>query len=149
MYKLAVINGPNTNLLSKRQPDIYGKQTLMEINQLMEAKAETLGLKLDFFQSNHEGMLIDRIHAAINTEDGIIINPGAYAHYSYALADALVMAGLPVVEVCLAEVNINEEFRRYSVIKQYCLRQIVGRGSQSYLEALEYFTDYFVALSVS
>jgi 3-dehydroquinate dehydratase-2 len=148
MCKLAVINGPNTNLLGRWQPDVYGKHTLEEINQAMLVKAEDLGLKLDFFQSNHEGALIDRIHAATDRDDGIIINPGAYAHYSYALADALAMAEVPVVEVCLSDIAIREEYRRYSVIKPHCLRRIVGRGSQTYLEALDYFADYFMELSV-
>ena len=134
--KILVINGPNLNLLGIREPHIYGSATLEEINATVSREAEALGLKADFFQSNSEGALIDRIQAARLEYDAIIINPAAYTHYSYAIADALAAVRLPAIEVHLSDITQREEFRRHSVTAAACIKQISGLGVVSYLVAL-------------
>ena len=134
MKTILIIHGPNLNLLGKREPEVYGSMTLDELNQMMKEKGE--GHNLEFFQSNHEGEIIDRLHEAREKADGVIINPGAYTHYSYAIRDAIASIEVPTIEVHLSDINKREEFRKISVIKEVCLKQISGLGADSYLQAL-------------
>lgn len=134
--KVLVIHGPNLNWLGKREPEVYGSGTLEDLNRLLEATAGELGMELKIFQSNSEGALIDRIYEEAAWAEGILINPGAYTHYSYALRDALAGAGVPVVEVHLSNIHKREEFRRQSVIAPIAAGQITGFGFESYLLGL-------------
>lgn len=138
MKTILVLNGPNLNLLGERDSVHYGTQTMGEINEALKQRAEELGVKLGFFQSNHEGDLIDRLHEARHEVDGIIINPGALTHYSYALRDAIEAVGLPTVEVHLSDIASREEFRRVSVISPVASKVITGKGGIGYLEALDF-----------
>lgn len=134
--KILIINGPNLNLLGEREPDIYGHDTLDSINGELESEALKMGISCDFFQSNHEGEIIDKIHEVRKTYKGIIINPGAYTHYSYAIRDAIAGVNLPCIEVHLSNVYSRDEFRSKSVIAPVCKGQIAGMGSLSYKLAL-------------
>ena len=135
--KTLVVHGPNLNLLGTREPEVYGSVTLEEINQRLLAYAADWGIEVRTFQSNHEGAIIDRIHQAASWADGLIINPGAYTHYSYAMRDAIAAVGLPAVEVHLSNVYAREEFRHLSVIAPVCLGQISGFGWHSYVLGVE------------
>jgi 3-dehydroquinate dehydratase-2 len=137
MLTVCLIHGPNLNLLGTREPDVYGRETLADVNRRIEEHARTLSLDVRLFQSNHEGAIIDTIHGAREWADAIVINPGAYTHYSHAIADALRGVGLPAVEVHLSNVHAREEFRRISVIAPAAVGQIAGFGVASYLLALD------------
>lgn len=137
MKQILVIHGPNLNLLGEREPEIYGKGTLSELNAEIRKYARTLRLKVKAFQSNGEGEIIDFIHSHRKTAAGIVINPGAYTHYSYAIRDAIAGVDLPCVEVHLSDIKKREEFRRISVISPVCIAQISGLGWKSYLKGLE------------
>jgi 3-dehydroquinate dehydratase, type II len=143
MMKIQVINGPNMNMLGIREPEIYGSLTLEEINLRLKEKGDELGVELSFFQSNHEGDIIDRIQECYGKSDGIIINPGAYTHYSIAIRDAIAAVGIPTVEVHLSDINSREDFRKISVIKSVCQKQVWGKGIHSYIEALEFLAKKF------
>jgi 3-dehydroquinate dehydratase-2 len=140
--KIQVINGPNLNMLGIREPEIYGTLTLEEINRQLLSAAQRLDQTLEFFQSNHEGDIIDQIQECYRKADGIIINPGAYTHYSIAIRDAIAAVGIPTVEVHLSDINTREDFRKISVIKNVCIKQIWGKGVHSYLEALEFLSKH-------
>ena len=140
--KILVINGPNLNLLGIREPDIYGIETLEDIQHWLDRQPEATGHNIRWFQSNHEGDLIDQIQTTTNLYDGIIINPGALTHYSFAIRDAIASVNTPTVEVHLSDINSREEFRRVSVIKDECISQISGLGKQGYLEALKTLIHY-------
>ncbi len=131
-----MINGPNLNLLGERDPVHYGRKTLEEINRDVASLAAELGVEVVFFQSNHEGDIIDRIHGERKSCQGIIINPGALTHYSYAIRDAMEAVGIPAVEVHLSDIFAREEWRGISVIEPVAWLSIVGKGPGGYLEAL-------------
>lgn len=135
--KLLVINGPNLNMLGIREPDIYGKETYADIIKLCRDKAEVLGVEVDFYQSNHEGDLVDVIQKAYGVTDGIVINPGAYTHTSVAILDALKTVSIPAVEVHISEVSKREDFRQVSYIRSYVCSTITGHGIKGYAEAME------------
>lgn len=129
---ILVLHGPNLNLLGKREPGVYGTVTLDEINQLLEREAETLQVKISPFQSNHEGALVDAIHAAMGQHQGLLINAGAYTHTSVAIRDAIAAVAIPTVEVHLSNIYKREEFRHHSYIAPVSIGQISGFGAQSY-----------------
>lgn len=137
--KILVINGPNLNMLGRRDPSQYGRETLEEINSSLRQRAEAAGHELTFFQSNHEGEMVDRIHEAVCSEefDGVILNAGALTHYGYSLRDAVELLQVPVVEVHLSNIFRREEFRRKSVLSEVVSGVISGFGSLSYHLALE------------
>ena len=137
MKKYLVINGPNLNMLGLREPEIYGKATISDLENTITEKAKELGILVDFFQSNHEGEIIDKIHSSMGVYSGIIINPGAFTHYSYAIADALSSVDVPAVEVHISNIHKREEFRRNSVTAASCAGQIAGLGFYGYILALE------------
>jgi 3-dehydroquinate dehydratase type II len=133
-----LLNGPNLNLLGEREPEIYGKTTLAELEQMVQARARELGHVVRAFQSNHEGALIDELHQARRWAHGVIFNPGALTHYSWALRDAVSATRLRVVEVHLSDISKREEWRRVSVLAEVCAHRIMGKGVPGYLEALEW-----------
>ena len=134
--RILIINGPNLNLLGKREPEVYGSETMDEIMEWLKSASEMREHELEHFQSNHEGAIIDRLHNAMGQSDGIIINPGAYSHTSYAIRDAITSVGIPTMEVHLSDIHNREEFRRVSVISPVCVGQVSGLGKMSYLEGL-------------
>ena len=134
---LHIIHGPNLNKLGEREPEIYGDQTLEQINAAIETKATHLGHRTDFFQSNHEGQLIDHIQSL--SGDGLIINPASFTHTSLAIRDALAMLEMPIIEVHLSNIYKRESIRHHSITAPVCQGQISGFGPIGYLMALDYF----------
>ena len=143
--KVLVIHGPNLNLLGNREPEIYGIKTLEQINERISAHAKSKGIAVEILQTNHEGEIVDLIHQAAAEGpgrcDALVINPGAYTHYSIAIRDAIEGTGLPAVEVHLSNIHAREEFRRTSVIAPACRGQISGLGDQGYLLAIDAIAD--------
>jgi len=141
MLNIIVLNGPNLNLLGVREPEIYGDQSLEELNEKLQELADDLKVKLTFFQSNSEGEIIDFIQKNRNKADGMIINPGALTHYSYAIQDTIAAIKIPTVEVHLSNIHKREEFRKFSVIAPVCIGQINGLGYYGYAMALSFLAD--------
>ena len=133
--KILIINGPNLNLLGKREPEIYGNQSFESYFE--ELKQQYSTVDLIYFQSNHEGSIIDKLHEVGFSIDGIILNPGAYTHYSYAIADAIKAISTPVIEVHISDIHSREEFRRHSVTSLNCMAMISGKGLPGYALAIE------------
>lgn len=141
MKKFLIINGVNLNMLGVREPGIYGSDTLESLEKRINKKAEELGCEVDFFQSNYEGAICEEIQGALGEYDGIIMNPGAFTHYSYAIRDALGSVKLPAIEVHISNIHKREEFRHHSVLVAECLGQICGLGFKGYELALEALCD--------
>ncbi|MBO5515513.1 MAG: type II 3-dehydroquinate dehydratase [Schwartzia sp.] len=138
MEKILVLHGPNLNLLGTREPEIYGRTTLDDVNQMIAARAKEAGIGADFLQSNHEGVLVDALQGA--PEKGysfVILNAAAFTHYSVAIRDAIAAISVPVIEVHLSNIHRREEFRHHSVISPVVMGQIAGFGADSYMAALE------------
>ena len=136
--KILVVNGPNLNMLGKRDPAVYSSRTYDDLLQMIGNKASELNMTVEVFQSNHEGAIIDRLQDAMEDgTEGLVINPGAYTHYSYAIHDALEILSFPKIEVHISDINTREEFRRVSVTRPACDGQIVGEGFEGYLHAME------------
>jgi 3-dehydroquinate dehydratase-2 len=142
MKSILVLHGPNLNMLGVREPEVYGTDTLEDINRSLETAAAGRGIEMRIRQSNHEGVLVDEIQQALGWADGILINPGAYTHTSIALHDAIVAVGLPVVEVHMSDIHARETFRHHSYIEPVALSQICGHGSDSYRLGLEALIDH-------
>ena len=142
--KILVINGPNLNILGIREKNIYGTQDYNYLTNLLIEKGKNVNHIIDIFQSNHEGAIIDRIQEAyFDGTDGIIINPGAYTHYSYAIHDALASIQIPKVEIHISDITAREEFRKVSVTAAACDKQIYGKGLDGYIIAIDYIIDTF------
>lgn len=139
MKKILVINGPNLNFLGIREPDLYGKQDYKYLVNMIAEKCEADGIEVECYQSNHEGAIIDRLQESyFDGTEGIVINPGAYTHYSYAIRDALASITVPKVEIHITDIQGREEFRKISVVEDVCDKQIVGQGLNGYLMAIDY-----------
>lgn len=137
MKAIYILNGPNLNMLGKRDPDLYGSDTLKDVEEMCRARASELGYAVDFRQSNHEGTLIDWVQEARDKAAAIIINPGGYSHTSIALMDALEIAGVPVVEVHLSNIHAREPFRHHSYVSQVADQVIMGEKSKGYVMAID------------
>ena len=135
--RIEVMHGVNLDQLGRRDPAQYGTLTLDELQVRINAAAEEIGLDTRFFQSNHEGEFVERLHRLEGLADGLILNPGAWTHYSYAIRDALEITGLPAVEVHISDVEGRESWRRQSVIRDLCVARVIGKGAAGYREALE------------
>ena len=136
--KILVLNGPNMNMLGIRQPEIYGRATYQDLVDMIQAEADRMGVEVSFFQSNHEGALVDAIHQAyFDKVDGIVLNPAAYTHTSVALCDAVKAVAIPTVEVHISDVTQREDFRQVSYVRSACVATVMGKGSAGYLEAMD------------
>lgn len=135
--KILVINGPNLNLLGLREPQHYGKETYSQLLEKIERHAVKIGVKIECYQSNHEGDLVDKIQAAYGTVDGIVINPAAYTHTSVAILDALKAVSIPAIEVHISKVEEREGFRQISYVRSACIATITGEGTDGYLHAMD------------
>lgn len=138
--KILVINGPNLNMLGIREPQIYGQKTYKDLCALVKNYAKEKGVRVSFFQSNHEGDLVTAIQKAYNKFDGIVINPGAYTHTSIALLDAVKSVGVPTVEVHISDLSSREDFRQISYIRSACIATVSGKGFDGYNEAIDILT---------
>lgn len=145
MKRILVIHGPNLNLLGEREPGVYGTDTFESINDEIKQYCENNCFACEVFQSNHEGAIIDKLHDARKEADGVVINAGAYTHYSYAIRDAIAAIRIPVVEVHMSDIHKREEFRNISVIEPVCVKQICGFGKNSYLMGIDTLKEIFDA----
>jgi 3-dehydroquinate dehydratase II len=143
--RIEVMHGVNLNQLGLRDPDHYGRLDLPALERLIDTWAKELGLSVRFFQTNHEGAFVEHLHETRGRADGLILNPGAWTHYAYALHDALEVTGLPAIEVHLSDVDAREAWRHQSVIRPLCLATISGKGPEGYREALELLKDKLIA----
>lgn len=134
--KVLIVNGPNLNLLGEREPEIYGSDTLRDVNLFIAKHEVAQGLDLHFYQSNHEGVIIDYLHGHRKSAAGVVINPGGLTHYSVALRDAIAGCQVPTVEVHLSDIHAREQFRQVSMIKDVCIKQISGQGKDGYILAI-------------
>ena len=134
---ILIVNGPNLNLLGEREPEVYGSDTLQDVNDWLEKEALSLGVTLSFFQSNHEGAIIDKLQEQRRWADGCVINPGGLTHYSIALRDAIAGCQVPTVEVHISDIHAREEFRQHSVVTDVCIMQISGKGKDGYLQGVK------------
>lgn len=139
--KILVINGPNLNMLGIREPHIYGSQTYNDLCELITNHCYVKNVEVEFYQSNHEGDLVDKIQQAYGKFDGIVINPGAYTHTSVALLDAVKTVGIPTVEVHISDPDTREEFRKISYIRLACVKTIKGLGFKGYLDAVDFLVE--------
>ena len=139
--QVLVINGPNMNILGLREPDIYGRKTFDDLQAYIRSSAESLGLSVTLFQSNHEGAIVDAIQNALGQYDGILINPAAYTHTSVAILDALKAVRLPTVEVHLTDISKREPFRQFSYVSLYAQKIICGKGFEGYAEGLKWLRE--------
>lgn len=135
--KILVINGPNINMLGIREPNIYGRETYEDLLKKIQNHADDVGAEVEFFQSNHEGDIVDKIQQAYGNTDGIVINPGAYTHTSVAIPDAVKAVGIPTVEVHISDVDSREDFRQISYIRACCVACVKGHGTDGYCEAVD------------
>ena len=149
MSSILVLNGPNLNLLGTRQPEVYGSTSLAEIETMCHEVAKTLGVHVDFQQSNHEGVLLDAIHGARGKHDGIVLNAGAYTHTSIALMDAIASVELPVIELHLSNIHARERFRHHSFIAPVALGQICGLGPAGYPLAIRAMVEHVKSVGES
>ncbi len=143
---ILVINGPNLNLLGTREPEIYGTDTLEELMMWLETNPISSGHSFKFYQSNHEGEIIDTIQDERHWANGLLINPGAFTHYSYAIRDTISSVEIPTVEVHLSDIHNREEFRQISVISPVCIEQVIGFGKDSYIKGLDILLKYLASL---
>ena len=139
--KILVINGPNLNLLGLREPQYYGSETYADLCEKIRAHAQKTGVEVAFFQSNHEGAIVDEIQAAYRVYDAIVINPAAYTHTSIAILDAFKSVKIPAVEVHISDLSKRESFRQFSYLRDYCLAVIIGHGTDGYCEAMDLFRE--------
>lgn len=135
--KILVVNGPNLNMLGIREPDIYGRETYEDLLKKIQNYADKVGAEIEFFQSNHEGDIVDKIQQSYSNRDGIVINPAAYTHTSVAIPDAIKAVGIPTVEVHISDVDSREEFRQISYIRPCCVACVKGHGTDGYCEAVD------------
>ena len=135
--RIEVMHGVNLDQLGRRDPAHYGRLTFEELERQIKEAADELGLEVRFFQTNHEGEFVEHLHRLEGLADAIVLNPGAWTHYSYAIRDALELTGLPAVEVHLSDVDSREEWRRHSVISDLCIARVAGKGPAGYRDALE------------
>ncbi len=143
---ILVVNGPNLNLLGTRQPEIYGTDTLEELMMWLETHPISTGHSFKFYQSNHEGEIIDTIQDERHWANGLLINPASFTHYSYAIRDTISAVNIPTVEIHLSDIHNREEFRQISVISPVCIEQVIGFGKDSYIKGLELLLKYLAAL---
>lgn len=139
--RILILNGPNLNMLGVREPEIYGHETYDDLCSMLQKEADALGVSVEFFQSNHEGALVDAIQRAYGVMDGIVINPAAYTHTSVALLDAVKAVDIPTVEVHISDPETRERFRAVSYIRAACVKTIKGRGLQGYADALRFLCE--------
>ena len=140
--KILIINGPNLNLLGVREKEIYGKETYRDLKKYLKRISKSYNVNVKIVQTNYEGKIIDLLHLALkNHFDGVCLNPGAYTHYSYAIYDAIKSISIPVVEVHLSDINSREDFRKTSVIRNACVKSIMGKHFESYKEGIEYIKN--------
>ena len=140
--KICVINGPNINFLGIREPDIYGRETYKSLLEKIKNHCDKNGIDVEFFQSTHEGAMVDKIQDCYGKIDGIVMNPAAYTHTSVALLDAVKAVGIPTVEIHISDVSKREDFRQVSFVRAACVKTIVGHGTDGYLEAIDFLKEY-------